>query len=132
MSSIIEQLNNYLLETEKLADDFLPLKATLEPIQKDFKEALDEFKSKASGSTELSDKTFYINRYVDLVKKAESVFDMRSKRLQQTVSMLSKLSLDNDTLNKVAENDVENVDKDINITPEQANAILQILNNKGK
>lgn len=130
--NIIEQLNNYLLETEKLADSFLPLKDTLEPIQQDFKSALDEFKSKASSATELSDKTFYINRYVDLVKKAEGIFDMRSKRLQQTLSMLAKISLDNNSLNSKPEDEEDKTEDNVNITPEQANAILQILNNKGK
>lgn len=124
--TLINKINNYLLDTEAYANDFLPLKETLEPIQHDFKQALAELKEKSQTATELGDRVFYINRYTDLVKKVESVFDTRSKRLQQTLSMLTKLP---------AIQDVENVDNeqtetDVDstpLTPEQANKIMQIL-----
>ena len=125
--TLINKINNYLLDTEAYANEFLPIKETLEPIQHDFKQALAELKEKSQTATELSDRVFYINRYTDLVKKVENVFDTRSKRLQQTLSMLTKLP---------AIQDVENVDNDEQtetdidntpLTPEQANKILQIL-----
>lgn len=125
--TLINKINNYLLDTEAYANEFLPIKETLEPIQHDFKQALAELKEKSQTATELSDRVFYINRYTDLVKKVENVFDTRSKRLQQTLSMLTKLP---------AIQDVENVDNDEQtetdvdstpLTPEQANKIMQIL-----
>lgn len=125
--TLINKINNYLLDAEAYANDFLPLKEILEPIQHDFKQALAELKEKSQTATELGDRVFYINRYTDLVKKVESVFDTRSKRLQQTLSMLTKLP---------AIQDIENVDNDEQtetdvdttpLTPEQANKIMQIL-----
>lgn len=125
--TLINKINNYLLDTEEYANEFLPLKETLEPIQHDFKQALTELKEKSQTATELSDRVFYINRYTDLVKKVENVFDTRSKRLQQTLSMLTKLpaiqdveNVDND---KQTETDIDNTP----LTPEQANKIMQIL-----
>lgn len=124
--TLINKINNYLLDTEAYANDFLPLKETLEPIQHDFKQALAELKEKSQTATELSDRVFYINRYTDLVKKVESVFDTRSKRLQQTLSMLTKLPAIQDVENvdnEQTETDVDNTP----LTPEQANKIMQIL-----
>lgn len=124
--TLINKINNYLLDTEAYANDFLPLKETLEPIQHDFKQALAELKEKSQTATELGDKVFYINRYTDLVKKVESVFDTRSKRLQQTLSMLTKLPAIQDVENvddEQTETDVDNTP----LTPEQANKIIQIL-----
>lgn len=124
--TLINKINNYLLDTEAYANDFLPLKETLEPIQHDFKQALAELKEKSQTATELGDRVFYINRYTDLVKKVESVFDTRSKRLQQTLSMLTKLPAIQDVENvdnEQTETDVDNTP----LTPEQANKIMQIL-----
>lgn len=129
-SSIIEKVNNYLLDSEAFANEFLPLRETLMPIQDDFKSALEELKEKANKSEDLPDKVFYLNRYTDLVKKVEGVFDTRSKRLQQTLSMLSKLP----EITKSTENVDDIVDEDNNeesnntLTPEEANQILMILN----
>lgn len=126
--NIIEKVNNYLLESENFANEFLPLKETLEPIQKDFKQALSELKQKSEDAEDLADKVFYINRYTDLVKKVETVFDTRSKRLQQTLSMLTKLPTTY-TENKEEQTDNLQTDeeKTQNLTPEQANEILMIL-----
>lgn len=124
--TLINKINNYLLDTEAYANDFLPLKETLEPIQHDFKQALAELKEKSQTATELGDRVFYINRYTDLVKKVESVFDTRSKRLQQTLSMLTKLPAIQDVENvdnEQTETDIDNTP----LTPEQANKIMQIL-----
>lgn len=126
--NIIEKINNYLLESENFANEFLPLKETLEPIQKDFKQALSELKQKSEDAEDLADKVFYINRYTDLIKKLETVFDTRSKRLQQTLSMLTKLPT-TCTENKEEQTDNLQTDeeKTQNLTPEQANEILMIL-----
>lgn len=130
---IISKINNYLLESEEFANDFLPLKDTLNPIKNDFNNTLQELKNKAENSEDLADRVFYLNRYTDLVKKVESVFDTRSKRLQQTLSMLTKLSpalLGANTDNTENENidDLENNNDNKPLTPEQANEILKILN----
>lgn len=121
---IIEQVNQYLLETEKFSNDFLPLQDTLNPIKSDLDNALKELKDKSENSTDLADKVFYINRYTDLIRKVESIFEARGKRLQQTLYTLTKL------LPVVNPNTTNNVDKqetEENIPPEKLNEIIKIL-----
>lgn len=126
--NIVEKINNYLLESESFANEFLPLKETLMPIQQDFQSALSELKQKSESAEDLADKVFYINRYTDLVKKVEGVFDTRSKRLQQTLTMLAKLPpVATDTVADVSQTDEEQ-ETNAKLTPEQANEILKILN----
>lgn len=133
--NIVEKINTYLLETEALANEYLPLKDKLDPIKYDFNDALNKLKEKADSCDDIADRVFYINRYTDLIKRMESIFDTRSKRLQQTISMLTKLP-STLTEGSEAENNEENkTDDTINkpLTPEQANKILKILNeNKGQ
>lgn len=113
---IVEQVNQYLLDVEKFSNEFLPLQDTLTPIKEDLNSALNELKEKSQNSTEISDKVFYLNRYTDLVKKVESIFEARSKRLQQSLQTLAKLTPV--TGNKpVTDTDDEN--NETNLTPEQ-------------
>lgn len=128
---IIERVNDYLLDSEAFANEFLPLRETLTPIQKDFQSALNELKTKAEDADNIADRVFYINRYTDLVKKVEGVFDTRSKRLQQTLSMLMKLpELPPETDNE--DNSVQEEMENSPLTPEQANKILQVLRETNK
>lgn len=113
---IIEQVNQYLLDVEKFSNEFLPLQDTLTPIKEDLNSALNELKEKSQNSTEISDKVFYLNRYTDLVKKVESIFEARSKRLQQSLQTLAKLTPV--TGNKPV-TDTDNEDNETNLTPEQ-------------
>lgn len=124
---IIERVNDYLLDSEAFANEFLPLRETLTPIQKDFQFALNELKTKAESADNIADKVFYINRYTDLVRKVEGVFDTRSKRLQQTLSMLMKLPDLPSTSDESEENSVQEELEKSPLTPEQANKILQVL-----
>ena len=134
--NIIEKVNNYLLESEAFANEFLPLKETLSPIQNDFQMALLELQQKSAEAEDLADKVFYINRYTDLVKKVESVFDTRSKRLQQTLTMLAKLppALTEANTDEEVKQMVEGEEnaESTTLTPEQANEILKILNQTKK
>lgn len=128
---IIERVNDYLLDSEAFANEFLPLRETLTPIQKDFQSALNELKTKAESADNIADRVFYINRYTDLVRKVEGVFDTRSKRLQQTLSMLMKLpELPPETDNE--DNSVQEEMENSPLTPEQANKILQVLRETNK
>lgn len=125
--NLIENINNFLLETENYANEFLSIKDTLEPIREDVNFALDELKGYSKSADNISDKVFYLNRYTDLVKKIESIFDMRSKRLQQTLSIISKLDLaDKIALNSNNNNNDEEDNK--KLTPEQANELIKVLN----
>ena len=127
MNNTIETINKFLLESEQFSNDFLPLNETLTPIKADIKFALDELKSKAESSTDIADKVFYLNRYTDLLRKVESIFEARGKRLQQTLQTLSKLELNNVT--ETTENSKEN---NSSLTPEQCNAIIKILSEDKK
>lgn len=132
--NIIEKINDYLLESETFANEFLPLKETLTPIQVDFQKALSELKEKSANADDLADKVFYLNRYTDLVRKVESVFDIRSKRLQQTIAMLNKLpsvSTDDNTDNTEV-NSLNTETETKQLTPEQANEIMMILRDTKK
>lgn len=124
---IIEQVNQYLLDVEKFSNEFLPLQDTLTPIKEDLNSALNELKEKSQNSTEISDKVFYLNRYTDLVKKVESIFEARSKRLQQSLQALAKLTPV--TGNKPVI-DTDNENNETNLSPEQYAKIFAILNNK--
>lgn len=129
---IIERVNDYLLDSEAFANEFLPLRETLTPIQKDFQSALNELKTKAEDADNIADRVFYINRYTDLVKKVEGVFDTRSKRLQQTLSMLMKLPELPSNTEDNEENPAQKEMEKSPLTPEQANKILQVLRETGK
>ena len=124
---VVEQINNCLVEVEKFSNEFLPLQNTLSPIQENLNNTLQDLKYKSENSTDLSDKVFYFNRYTDLVKKVEGIFEARSKRLQQTLQTLSKLSPTRFNNQDSIENDGT---EDARLTPEQCNTILKILNNK--
>lgn len=129
-NNIIENINKYLIESENFASQYLPLKQVLLPIQNDVNNILEELKQKSQSAVDLSDKVFYLNRYTDLVKKIESVFDIRNKRLQQTLSILSKTYVDNnDTVEEQTSKEI-NDDDSKTLTPEEANEILKILNKK--
>lgn len=124
---IVEQVNQYLLDVEKFSNEFLPLQDTLTPIKEDLNSALNELKEKSQNSTEISDKVFYLNRYTDLVKKVESIFEARSKRLQQSLQTLAKLTPV--TGNKPV-TDTNDENNETNLSPEQYAKIFAILNNK--
>lgn len=130
-NQVIKKINDYLVETENYASEFLPLKETLEPIQNDFQSALQTLKQKSNEATDVADRVFYINRYTDLIKKIEGIFDTRSKRLQNTISILSKLNLPNTTDTEQPEEQVFE-DTGTSLTPEQANEILKILQETNK
>ena len=88
MADIIDKLNDYLLDVENLSNEFLPLKDKLNPIKQDINNALEDLKEKSENSEDLADRVFYINRYTDLIKKVESIFDIRSRRLQQAIQTI--------------------------------------------
>lgn len=128
MNNTIETINKFLLESEQFSNDFLPLNETLTPIKVDIKSALNELKSKAENSTDIADRVFYLNRYTDLLKKVESIFEARGKRLQQTLQTLSKIDM-----NSISKDNLEAVNSENeSLTPEQCNAIIKILNNSEK
>lgn len=124
-NDIIDTINKLLLESENFSNEFLPLQDTLNPIKEDLNSTLQELREKAKNSTNTADKVFYLNRYTDLIKKVESIFEARGKRLQQTLQTLSKLS-PSVTTNEV-KNATDNVNNDNDLTPEQCNEILKIL-----
>lgn len=128
MNNTIETINKFLLESEQFSNDFLPLNETLTPIKADIKSTLEELKSKAEASTDIADRVFYLNRYTDLLKKVESIFEARGKRLQQTLQTLSKIDM-----NSISKDNLEAVaSENESLTPEQCNAIIKILNNNEK
>lgn len=128
INQTLDKISSYLLESEEFANDFLPIKDVLSPIQSDLSLALKELQEKSAKATDLEDKVFYINRYTDLVKKVEGIFDVRSKRLQQTLSMLSKISISDNSDASDVDNTNSDSENDKPLTPEKANAILKILN----
>lgn len=129
-NNIINKLNTLLLESEEFNKEFIPLKETLLPIQQDVKDALNSLREKSENSKETSDKIFYLNRYADLIKKIESIFDTRSRRLQSILQTISKIPAENlkDEIKEVKEQIETNQD---NLSPEQCNEILKILHNSG-
>ena len=130
-NDVIKELSKYVLETESLANDFLPLKDKLNNIKEDLNKTLDSLEEKVNSSDDLSDKFFYTNRYVDLLKKVDSIFDNRSKRIQYAISTLIKAQAveDNNSLGSNNKDDtITPDDTNINLSPEDAMAIVQILN----
>lgn len=130
-NDVIKELSKYVLETENLANDFLPLKDKLNNIKEDLNKTLDSLEEKVNNSDDLSDKFFYTNRYVDLLKKVDSIFDNRSKRIQYAISTLIKAQAveDNNDLGSDNKDDtITSDDTNINLSPEDAMAIVQILN----
>lgn len=125
MADIIDKLNDYLLDVENLSNEFLPLKDKLNPIKQDINNALEDLKEKSENSEDLADKVFYINRYTDLIKKVESIFDIRSRRLQQAIQTISKLPLLKGNNEK---EQIQSEISDTDLTPEQCNEIFKILN----
>ena len=127
-NELIESLNNYLIDIEKSANEYLPIDDVLNPIQNNIKESLNELQEKSNEAEDIADKVFYINRYTDLVKKVESIFDTRSKRLQQALSIVSKISFT--PTNVIDDNSDSTINEDNLLTPEQVNKIMSIINEK--
>lgn len=127
-NKLIDKVNELLLDSETFSNEFLPLRDTLTPIKSDLDSALKELKEKSENSTEISDKVFYLNRYTDLLKKVESIFEARGKRLQQTLQTLTKLSATITSIDDASEieNNIATVTD--SLSPEQCNAIMKILN----
>lgn len=131
--NIIEKLNNCLLDTENLANSFLPLNDTLSTIKDDVNNTLIELKTKSETSEELSDRVFYINRYTDLIKKIDSIFDARARRLQNSLSILSKLALVPGMDTQAPNDSKSGVDNsESSLSPEQCAKIFAILQNEDK
>lgn len=126
-NELLNKLNKCLLDSEDLACSFLPLEETLSPIKNDYKNILNNLKEKSETASDISDKVFYINRYTDMVKRLESIFDTRNKRLQQSISLISKQQIDN-PITTTQENSEQLAIEDNKLSPEQANEILKILN----
>lgn len=128
-NNIIEKLNQYLLNTEDLAEDFIPFKGTFESIKNDLDTTLKELKKMSEDSEELSDKVFYLNRYADLVKKVDGVFDARIKRIQNSLNILSKLTLTKDlgSAPSSTTNEEDNNEDKQALTPEQCAKIFAII-----
>lgn len=132
-SDIINKLNELLLDTETFSDEFLPLKNTLEPIKEDFNNALQNLRDNIKNSSDISDKIFYINRYADLIRKIESIFDSHSKRLQQSLYTLSKNQnqASNETvLNTDNSSTID--DEEIMFSPEDYEKIINIIKKDNK
>nr|DAI22731.1 MAG TPA: hypothetical protein [Caudoviricetes sp.]DAX73790.1 MAG TPA: hypothetical protein [Caudoviricetes sp.] len=132
-SDIINKLNELLLDTETFSDEFLPLKNTLEPIKEDFNNALQNLRDNIKNSSDISDKIFYINRYADLIRKIESIFDSHSKRLQQSLYTLSKNQnqASNETvLNTDNSSTID--DEEIMFSPEDYEKIISIIKKDNK
>lgn len=122
--SVLESLHEQLIATESLASTYLPLNESLDGIKDDLNSVLSTLKNKAANSTDIADRTFYVNKYLDLVKNVESVFDARSKRIQQAIGLLIKTS----EKNIISSDEIDSIsDDDVQLTPEQANEILKIL-----
>lgn len=132
-NDIINKLNELLLDTETFSDEFLPLKNTLEPIKEDFNNALQNLRDNIRNSSDISDKIFYINRYADLIRKIESIFDSHSKRLQQSLYTLSKnqnQASNETTLNTDNSSTID--DEEIMFSPEDCEKIISIIKKDNK
>lgn len=131
IDSLTTSLSQKLLDVEQLADTVMPLESALSAIQMDIADSLAELRIKSENSEDFADKIFYLNRYADLVKKIDSIFDNQIKRTQNSLSVLSKLNL----ISKTDPNtiDVSNSDDGLlnrnfaNLTPEQCARIFAIL-----
>ena len=132
-NDIINKLNELLLDTETFSDEFLPLKNTLEPIKEDFNNALQNLRDNIRNSSDISDKIFYINRYADLIRKIESIFDSHSKRLQQSLYTLNKnqnQASNETTLNTDNSSTID--DEEIMFSPEDCEKIISIIKKDNK
>lgn len=125
MNDIINKINDILIETENFNSTFLPIQDVLNPIKNDINDALNKLKNLINQSTNTSDKIHFINRYVDLIKKVESIFEAKDKRLLQILQTVNKLP------NIEQQNIQDNDETTNNLTPEQCNEILKIINKEG-
>lgn len=130
-NDIINQLNEFLLDTEKFSNEFLPLKDTLEPIKDDFNNVLQNLRDNIKNSSDISDKVFYINRYADLIRKIESIFDSHSKRIQQSLYSLSKNNQQSDN-DIVINNEESSIDEENMFSPEDYEKIINIIKKENK
>nr|CAI9752109.1 hypothetical protein YSBCXYJI_YSBCXYJI_CDS_0172 [Caudoviricetes sp.] len=132
-SDIINKLNELLLDTEIFSDEFLPLENTLEPIKEDFNNALQNLRDNIRNSSDISDKIFYINRYADLIRKIESIFDSHSKRLQQSLYTLSKNQNQASTETVLNTDNSSTIDdEEIMFSPEDYEKIISIIKKDNK
>lgn len=135
MDNKIEKLSQELIALETLSKDYLPLDEKLKPLKQDLDFALEEIRQKVSTSDDVADKVFYLNRYADLIKKVESIFDNQSKRIQNSLQTLIKANaiMTTTTQSVDSENNLNEKTKDsVNLSPVQCNAILNILNQSKK
>lgn len=135
MDNKIEKLSQELIALETLSKDYLPLDEKLKPLKQDLDFALEEIRQKVNTSDDVADKVFYLNRYADLIKKVESIFDNQSKRIQNSLQTLIKANaIMTTTIQSVdSENNLDEKIKDsVNLSPVQCNAILNILNQSKK
>lgn len=126
-NDLINRINNIIVENENISNNFLPLQEILNPIKNDINETLKELKNKADESPNISDKIFYINRYMDLIKKVDSIFEAKNKRLLQTLQVVAKNSIENNSIS--SEETEDNLSA---LTPEQCNEIFKIIKNTTK
>lgn len=135
MDNKIEKLSQELIALETLSKDYLPLDEKLKPLKQDLDFALEEIRQKVNTSDDVADKVFYLNRYADLIKKVESIFDNQSKRIQNSLQTLIKANaiMTTTTQSVDSENNLDEKTKDsVNLSPVQCNAILNILNQSKK
>lgn len=124
---IIKTISDYLVNLENEANNYLPLEELINPIKQSFNSTLEDLKYKAENSDELSDKVFYLTRYTDLIKKLDSIFDARSKRLQQSLMIISKLPNTIDVEDTDMDDRLKQDTEEDFLTPEQANEVIKIL-----
>ena len=127
MSNNYEQkIVEFLLSSENLYRQLFPIETLLQPVKENVYNTLNELKYNTENSNDLSDKIFYINKYIDILYNINNLFDNQTKRLQQTLLAISKIS-SNDELknNENKESSKERENK--SLTPEQCNEILAIL-----
>lgn len=135
MDNRIEKLSQELIALETLSKNYLPLDEKLKPLKQDLDFALEEIRQKVNTSDDVADKVFYLNRYADLIKKVESIFDNQSKRIQNSLQTLIKANaiMTTTTQSVDSENNLDEKTKDsVNLSPVQCNAILNILNQSKK
>lgn len=136
----IEKLSQELIALETLSKDYLPLDEKLKPLKQDLDFALEEIRQKVNNSDDVADKVFYLNRYADLIKKVESIFDNQSKRIQNSLQTIIKAesmlsTSQNPTVTHNTDSDDENENgqnETITLSPIQCNKILSILNENNK
>lgn len=135
-NDIIEQISKSLLDVETVGERFLPLQATLNPVKEDLVSILSNFRTNIENSEYLSDRLYYMDKYIDLVKKVDSIFDAKSKRLQLALQAILKAEIEKSKMSSGSENsnDSDNIDEapEDMLAPEQVNEILKILNGNNK